>query len=128
MPRLDEMWPPVRCTASTVNSRISRQSCRSSSFDKSRRSRGSFTRSRKVIFQCSYYGRVLDLSRRAAVVTGATGNLGASVVRMFLERGAHVALPVRDLAKGESLRASLGDLAGTTGEPHLIVETAEPST
>ena len=68
---------------------------------------------------------MLDLSRRAAVVTGATGNLGASVVRMFLERGAHVALPVRDLAKAESLRASLGDLAGTSDEPHLIVETAD---
>ena len=63
---------------------------------------------------------------RSAVVTGATGYLGPAVVRAFLTHGAHVALPVRDAAKGEELRASLGDLAGTADAPHLIVETADP--
>ena len=67
-----------------------------------------------------------DLSARAAVVTGATGNLGAAVVRTFLARGAHVALPVRDIGKANALRASLDDLAGTSDDPHLIVETADP--
>lgn len=74
----------------------------------------------------SYYGPVLDLSARSAVVTGATGNLGHAVVRAFLEQGAHVATPVRDATKGEELRASLGDLVGPPDAPHLIVETADP--
>jgi len=74
---------------------------------------------------CSYYGPVLDLSARAAVITGATGNLGHAVVRAFLERGAHVALPVRDATKAEELRAMLGSLTGTADDPHLVVETAD---
>ena len=66
-----------------------------------------------------------DLSARAAVVTGATGNLGHAVVRSFLERGAHVALPVRDIAKAEALRASLGELAGTVEDPKLLVDAVD---
>jgi NAD(P)-dependent dehydrogenase (short-subunit alcohol dehydrogenase family) len=48
------------------------------------------------------------VSGRAALVTGSTGNLGRVVVRSLLDRGAHVALAVRDEAKGEALRADLG--------------------
>lgn len=73
----------------------------------------------------SYYGPMPDLSTRAAVITGATGVLGHAVVRAFLERGAHVALPVRDAARGEELRASLADLAGSADEPRVITETVE---
>ena len=69
---------------------------------------------------------MLDLSARVAVVTGATGNLGHDVVRAFLAQGAHVAMPVRDRDKGLELRASLGDVAGTPEDPHLILETADP--
>lgn len=68
---------------------------------------------------------MLDLSARSAVVTGATGNLGVTVVRMLLDHGAHVAIPVRDVGKGDALRASLGERAGTADDPHLIVETAD---
>jgi len=68
---------------------------------------------------------VLDFSKRAVVVTGATGNLGHAVVRAFLERDAHVAVPVRDLAKEQELRASLGDLVGTTDAPRLIAQRAD---
>ena len=68
---------------------------------------------------------MLDLSARAAVVTGATGNLGHAVVRAFLERGAHVAAPVRDAAKAQNLRTALGDLAGTTDDPRLITQMVE---
>ncbi|HET8568039.1 MAG TPA: SDR family NAD(P)-dependent oxidoreductase [Candidatus Limnocylindria bacterium] len=50
-----------------------------------------------------------DLARRAALVTGATGNLGRAVVRMLAARGAHVAMPVRDAAKAEAVRASLAE-------------------
>jgi NAD(P)-dependent dehydrogenase (short-subunit alcohol dehydrogenase family) len=66
-----------------------------------------------------------DFSKRAVIVTGATGNLGHAVVRAFLERDAHVAVPVRDLAKEQALRASLGDLAGTTDAPRLIAQRAD---
>src|SRR3954464_15180527 len=68
---------------------------------------------------------VLDLSARAAVITGATGNLGHAVVRAFLERGAHVAIPVRDDTKDRELRTAVGDLAGTPDEPRLISRRAD---
>jgi NAD(P)-dependent dehydrogenase (short-subunit alcohol dehydrogenase family) len=51
---------------------------------------------------------VFDLSRRAVVLTGATGNLGPAVVRAYLEQAAHVALAVRDLAKGAALTSEIG--------------------
>jgi NAD(P)-dependent dehydrogenase (short-subunit alcohol dehydrogenase family) len=70
---------------------------------------------------------VLDLSSHAAVITGATGNLGAAVVRAYLTRGTHVAAAVRDAAKGEALRSALGDLAGSLDDPRLLVIEADPS-
>jgi len=70
---------------------------------------------------------VLDLSSHAAVITGATGNLGAAVVRAYLTRGTHVAAAVRDVAKGEALKAALGDLAGSSDDPRLLVIEADPS-
>lgn len=68
---------------------------------------------------------MFDLSRRAAVVTGATGNLGPAVTRALLTQGAHVALAVRDAAKGESVRLSLGELAGTKEDPRVMVVEAD---
>jgi NAD(P)-dependent dehydrogenase (short-subunit alcohol dehydrogenase family) len=69
---------------------------------------------------------VFDLSKRAVVVTGATGNIGPAVVRAYLAQGAHVAAPVRDAAKGERLQAGLGDLAGDRDDPRLVVLAADP--
>lgn len=66
-----------------------------------------------------------DLSARSVVVTGATGNLGHAVVRLFLESGAHVAVPVRDTAKADELRSSLGELTGAGDDTKLIVEAAD---
>ena len=65
------------------------------------------------------------MSTRAAVITGATGNLGHAVVRAFLERGAHVAAPVRDDAKANELRTAVSDVAGVEEDPHLITETCD---
>lgn len=65
---------------------------------------------------------MIDLSSRAVVVTGGTGNLGHAVVRAFLERGAHVAAPVRDESKATELRTAVNDVAGTSDDPHLITE------
>jgi NAD(P)-dependent dehydrogenase (short-subunit alcohol dehydrogenase family) len=58
-------------------------------------------------------------------VTGATGNLGAAVVRAYLEAGAHVAIPVRDMAKADALRASLGELVGPPEDPTLLIAQAD---
>jgi NAD(P)-dependent dehydrogenase (short-subunit alcohol dehydrogenase family) len=70
---------------------------------------------------------VLDLSSCAAVITGATGNLGAAVLRAYLTRGTHVAAAVRDAAKSEVLRSSLGDVAGSSEDPRLLVIDADPA-
>jgi NAD(P)-dependent dehydrogenase (short-subunit alcohol dehydrogenase family) len=69
---------------------------------------------------------VFDLSKRVVVLTGATGNIGPTVLRAYLEQGAHVAIPVRDEPKGVLLRDSLGDLAGTAAEPRVLVRAADP--
>ena len=70
---------------------------------------------------------MLDISSHAAVITGATGNLGAAVVRAYLTRGTHVAAAVRDAAKGEALRASLQDVAGDESDPRLLLIDADPA-
>jgi NAD(P)-dependent dehydrogenase (short-subunit alcohol dehydrogenase family) len=59
------------------------------------------------------------------VVTGATGNLGHAVVRAYLEAGAHVAIPARDMAKATALRDALGPLAGAEGDPALLIADAD---
>jgi NAD(P)-dependent dehydrogenase (short-subunit alcohol dehydrogenase family) len=69
---------------------------------------------------------MFDLSKRAVVLTGATGNVGPTVLRAYLTQGAHVAIPVRDDAKGSALRDSLGDLAGTADDPRLLVQSTDP--
>jgi NAD(P)-dependent dehydrogenase (short-subunit alcohol dehydrogenase family) len=69
---------------------------------------------------------MFDLSKRAVILTGATGNIGPTVLRAYLEQGAHVAIPVRNEAKGTALRESLGDLAGAATDPRVIVSVAEP--
>jgi len=70
---------------------------------------------------------VLDLSSHAAVITGATGNLGAAVLRAYLTRGTHVAAVVRDAAKGVALRTALSDVAGDDADPRLLVMEADPA-
>ncbi len=69
---------------------------------------------------------MFDLSKRAVVLTGATGNVGPTVLRAYLAQGAHVALPVRDEAKGAALRDSLGDLAGTPADPRVLMHASDP--
>lgn len=70
---------------------------------------------------------MLDLSSHAAVITGATGNLGAAVLRAYLTRGTHVAAVVRDAAKGVALRTALSDVAGDDADPRLLVMEADPA-
>jgi NAD(P)-dependent dehydrogenase (short-subunit alcohol dehydrogenase family) len=70
---------------------------------------------------------MFDLSKRAVILTGATGNVGPAVLRAYLEHGAHVAIPVRDEPRGVSLRVSLGDLAGSADAPRVLVRRADPA-
>ncbi|HUG06655.1 MAG TPA: SDR family NAD(P)-dependent oxidoreductase [Candidatus Limnocylindria bacterium] len=69
----------------------------------------------------------MDLSSHAAVITGATGNLGAAVVHAYLTRGTHVAAAVRDAARGDALRAALSDVAGGDDDPRLLLIDADPA-
>lgn len=69
----------------------------------------------------------MDLEGRAAMVTGGTGVLGRALVRRYLEAGTYVAAAVRDPGKGEALRAELGELGGTSGDPRLLVVDADPA-
>jgi NAD(P)-dependent dehydrogenase (short-subunit alcohol dehydrogenase family) len=66
-------------------------------------------------------------SGRAVMVTGSTGELGATVVRRYLLDGAHVAAIARDAAKADPLRASVGELAGSAEDPRLLILEADPA-
>jgi len=69
---------------------------------------------------------MFDLSAHAVVLTGATSNIGRAVIRAYLAQGAHVAIAVRDQAKGEQVRADLGALAGTPADPLVMLLAADP--
>jgi len=76
----------------------------------------------------------LDLSRMHALVTGASGGLGAETARALAERGARVTLTARDMPKGrevaESIRKSTGNdrlevMALALDDPHSVREFAK---
>lgn len=54
---------------------------------------------------------MLDFSGRIAIVTGAARGLGRAVAERLYERGAAVAVNVRDAPRADALAASLGDRA-----------------
>src|SRR5436190_1432697 len=54
----------------------------------------------------------LDLSHVSALVTGASGGLGAESARALAERGARVTLTARDAAKGESAAKAIRKSTG----------------
>lgn len=69
-----------------------------------------------------------DFSGRVAIVTGAARGLGRAAAERLHERGASVAVNVRDTARAEALAESLGDRAlavpgdiTTDGAPEEIV-------
>ena len=47
------------------------------------------------------------------------------MVRAYLEAGAHVAIPARELSKATALRDELGALAGADHDPRLLVAEAD---
>lgn len=54
---------------------------------------------------------VPDQSGRIAIVTGSNSGLGFDTARVLAQRGAHVAMAVRDTAKGEAAAARIRDAA-----------------
>jgi len=64
----------------------------------------------------------LDLSYVSALVTGASGGLGAETARALAERGARVTLTARDTAKGESAAEKIRK---STGNPRIDVIALE---
>lgn len=64
----------------------------------------------------------IDLSGRRALVTGASGGIGAETARALAEAGAAVTLTARDLAKGETVAQSI---RASTGNPEIDVMRVE---
>ena len=64
----------------------------------------------------------IDLSGRRALVTGASGGLGAETARALASRGAAVTLTARNLEKGEGVAESIRH---STGNPNLDVRELE---
>jgi NAD(P)-dependent dehydrogenase (short-subunit alcohol dehydrogenase family) len=60
----------------------------------------------------------LDLSKLTAIVTGASGGLGAETARALAERGARVTLTARDLAKANKVAE---EIRKSTGNPRIDV-------
>ena len=71
--------------------------------------------------------RHMTFDGRVAMVTGSTGELGPTVVRRYLEAGAHVAAIARDHAKSEALKAQVAHLIGETEDPRGIFLEADPA-
>lgn len=61
------------------------------------------------------------LAGKVAFVTGAAGNIGTDIVRLYLAEGAKVAMAGRDVAKLESARAALLAEAGAPADHALAV-------
>ncbi len=73
--------------------------------------------------------RLLDFSGRVAIVTGAARGLGRAIAQRLYERGAAVAVNVRDRGRAESVAQSLGERAmaiagdvAAEGVPEAMVE------
>jgi len=73
--------------------------------------------------------RLLDFSGRVAIVTGAARGLGRAIAQRLYERGAAVAVNVRDRDRAESVARSLGERAiaipgdvAADGVPEAMVE------
>ena len=60
-----------------------------------------------------------DFAGRVVIVTGAWRGLGRAAAERFHERGAAVAVNVRDRARAESLAASIGELTASEAAGYI---------
>jgi NAD(P)-dependent dehydrogenase (short-subunit alcohol dehydrogenase family) len=58
--------------------------------------------------------QLFDLTGKVALISGATGYLGASMARALAEAGAHVVVTSRDQSRAEAAAAGLPTVAGQT--------------
>jgi NAD(P)-dependent dehydrogenase (short-subunit alcohol dehydrogenase family) len=68
----------------------------------------------------------IDLHGRVALVTGASGGLGAETARALAERGAAVTLAARDMAKAEGVAESIRASTGNDGIDLARLELSSP--
>ena len=64
----------------------------------------------------------IDLTGKVALVTGASGGLGAETARALAAKGASVVLTARDMAKGTAVAQAI---RASTGNEHVEVEELE---
>jgi NAD(P)-dependent dehydrogenase (short-subunit alcohol dehydrogenase family) len=69
----------------------------------------------------------IDLRGKRAVVTGASGGLGAETARVLALRGAAVTLTARDVPKGEKVAAQIRSETGNESIDVLALELAAPA-
>ena len=69
----------------------------------------------------------IDLTGQRALVTGASGGLGAETARVLALRGAAVTLTARDLPKGEKVAEEIRRSTGNDAIDVLSVELSVPS-
>ncbi|MBW2266959.1 MAG: SDR family NAD(P)-dependent oxidoreductase [Deltaproteobacteria bacterium] len=69
----------------------------------------------------------IDLSGRVAIVTGASGGLGAEAARGLAQAGAAVTLTARDLAKGAAVAESIRQSTGNAAVDVMELELSQPA-
>jgi NAD(P)-dependent dehydrogenase (short-subunit alcohol dehydrogenase family) len=68
----------------------------------------------------------IDCSGKRALVTGASGGLGAETARVLADRGAAVTLTARDVAKGEAVAAEIRRTTGNDAIDVMSLDLAVP--
>jgi NAD(P)-dependent dehydrogenase (short-subunit alcohol dehydrogenase family) len=68
----------------------------------------------------------LDLSNVSAIVTGASGGLGAESARALAERGARVTITARDAGKGEAAAEAIRKSTGNDRVDVMALELTSP--
>jgi NAD(P)-dependent dehydrogenase (short-subunit alcohol dehydrogenase family) len=64
----------------------------------------------------------IDLTGKVALVTGASGGLGAETARAFAEKGAEIVMTARDIPKAEAVARGI---RASTGNERIAVEELE---
>lgn len=68
----------------------------------------------------------VDLGGRVAIVTGASGGLGAEAARGLAQAGAAVTLTARDMPKGQKVASEIRDATGNASVDVLELELQRP--
>jgi NAD(P)-dependent dehydrogenase (short-subunit alcohol dehydrogenase family) len=69
----------------------------------------------------------IDLEGKRALVTGASGGLGAETARVLALRGAAVTLTAREIEKGEAVAAEIRSASGNDAIDVMSVELSDPA-